>query len=103
MPPIRILVTEDERITALDLKMTLIDLDYEVVDTVASAEESVTRTAALKPDLVLMDIHLKTEMLGTEAAEIIEREFGIPVIFLTAYSDTSIVEQAAKSLPTDTS
>lgn len=99
MPPIRILVTEDERITALDLKMTLIDLGYEVVDTVASAEESVTRTATLKPDLVLMDIHLKTEMLGTEAAEIIEREFGIPVIFLTAYSDTSIVEQAAKSLP----
>ncbi len=99
MSAVRILVTEDERITALDLKMTLTDLGYEVVDTVVSGEEAVTRAAALKPDLILMDIHLKTEMLGTEAAEIIEREFGIPVIFLSAYSDSSIVEQAAKSLP----
>ena len=97
--PIKILVTEDERITALDLKMTLMDLGYEVIDTVVSGEEAIARVAAEKPDLILMDIHLKTEMLGTEAAEIIDREFGIPVIFLTAYSDTSIVEQAARSLP----
>ena len=55
----KILITEDERITALDLKMTLEKLGYLVVGSVASGEESIEYARRLKPDLVLMDIHLK--------------------------------------------
>lgn len=95
----RILITEDERITALDLKMVLHTLGYEVVDSVASGEESIEAVREHRPDLVLMDIHLKSQMLGTVAADVILRDFDVPVIFLTAYSDRSIIEKAGQSMP----
>ena len=95
----RILITEDEKITALDLKMTLERLRYEVVACVASGEESIAAAGELQPDLVLMDIHLKTEMLGTDAANVIFEKYDIPVIFLSAYSDRSIIKKAGESTP----
>lgn len=93
----RILITEDERITALDLKMALTDLDYEVVGTADTGEDAIIAAKELKPDLVVMDIHLKTDMLGTEAAAKIVEEHAIPVIFLSAYSDKNIVDEAGKA------
>ncbi len=95
----KILITEDERITALDLKMTLEKLGYHVVGSVASGEESINMARELKPDLILMDIHLKTSMMGTEAAQIISKELDIPVIFLSAYSDRSVIREAGQSTP----
>ena len=95
----KILITEDERITALDLKMTLEKLGYLVVGSVASGEESIEYARRLKPDLVLMDIHLKTAMMGTEAAQLISKELDIPVIFLSAYSDRSVIREAGQSTP----
>ncbi len=95
----KILITEDERITALDLKMTLEKLGYLVVGSVASGEESIEFARRLKPDLVLMDIHLKTAMMGTEAAQLISKELDIPVIFLSAYSDRSVIREAGQSTP----
>jgi diguanylate cyclase (GGDEF)-like protein/PAS domain S-box-containing protein len=95
----RILITEDEKITALDLQKTLERLGYTVVDSVACGEDSIASTRQNTPDLVLMDIHLKTEMLGTEAAKVIHDEMGIPVVFLSAYSDRSVVKEAGESTP----
>ncbi|MDF1762868.1 MAG: EAL domain-containing protein [Oleibacter sp.] len=93
----RVLIVEDEKITALDLKLTLIDLGFDVVGTVSSGEDSIAMCRLESPDLVLMDIHLKTDMLGTEAAEIITKELNIPIIFITAYSDADVVKQAVNA------
>jgi diguanylate cyclase (GGDEF)-like protein/PAS domain S-box-containing protein len=95
----RVLITEDERITALDLQFALEELGFEVVGNVATGEESIQAAREFLPDLILMDIHLKTEMLGTEAADCIVSELDIPVIFLSAYSDRSVIEEAGQTKP----
>lgn len=95
----RVLITEDERITALDLEFALEELGFSVVANVATGEESIEAARTHLPDLILMDIHLKTDMLGTEAADIIVSELDIPVIFLSAYSDRSIIEEASQTQP----
>ena len=83
----RILIVEDEAITALDLKYSLEELGYEVVDTVDTGQDAIDTAIETKPDVVLMDIKLKGAMEGIEAAEIIS-EYKIPIIYLTANTDT---------------
>jgi len=95
----RLLIAEDESIVAMDIKMHLNKIGYEVLRTVLTGEEAIAAAGELKPDMVLMDISLKGDMLGTEAAEIIHNSFGTPVIFLTAYADADTLEKAKKSEP----
>ncbi|WP_369857608.1 EAL domain-containing protein [Candidatus Thalassolituus haligoni] len=99
MKPQRILIVEDERITALDLRMTLIDLGHDAIAIASSGEEALELVAQQRPDLVLMDIHLAGNLLGTEAALLIHEQFGTPVVFLTAYTDSETMSRAIASLP----
>jgi PAS domain S-box-containing protein len=94
-----ILVVEDERIVAFDLKQQLEALGYRVAAVVPSGELAVEKAAELKPDLVLMDIHLEGAMDGVEAAEQIHACLRIPVIFLTAYAEDETLSRAQVSLP----
>ena len=73
----RILIVEDEAITALDLKYSLEELGYEVIDTVDTGQDAIDTAAETIPDVVLMDIKLKGDMEGIEAAEVIS-ELRIP-------------------------
>jgi CheY-like chemotaxis protein len=73
----RIQIVEDERIVALDLKIALQSLGFDVVASCASGEEAISRAGELKPDLILMDIHLEGSMPGTEAALIIRQTLDI--------------------------
>lgn len=91
MAKARVLIVEDEAITALDEQETLEEMGYEVVDT---GEDAIAKAGELKPDLVLMDITLKTEMTGTEAAWQIREKFDIPVIFVTAKGNKTIYDAA---------
>ena len=95
----RILVVEDERITAEDIKDGLKSLGYEVPAVVYSGEDAVCKAGELQPDLVLMDIKLEGEMDGIEAAMQIRERYDIPVIYLTAYSSNSIVQRAKMTEP----
>ncbi|MGB9978620.1 response regulator [Methanobacterium sp.] len=95
----RILVVEDERITAEDIKDGLKSLGYEVPAVVHSGEEAVRKAKELQPDLVLMDIKLEGKMDGIEAAGEIKKYFDIPVIYLTAYSDENTLERARMTEP----
>lgn len=82
----KILVVEDEAITATDLQDRLKDLGYDAPAIASSGEEAIKMAEKLKPDLVFMDITLKG-MDGIEAAVQIHDRFDIPVIYLTAYID----------------
>jgi PAS domain S-box-containing protein len=95
----RILVVEDESLIAEDIKRTLANLDYEVLDTVSTGIEALEKTRSLAPDLVLMDIMLEGSMTGIQVAEQIHREHKIPIIFLTAYSQDTIIQEAAETEP----
>lgn len=81
-----ILIVEDESITALDLKFTLEELGYNVIDITDNGQDAINIAAETSPDLTIMDIKLKGEMNGIEAAKKLS-ELNLPVIFLTAYTD----------------
>ncbi len=94
-----ILVVEDESIVATDIRLTLESMGYEVCGIASEGERAVELARRERPDLVLMDIVLRGEMDGIRAAHEIDDRFGIPSIFLTAYSDSHFVERAAKTSP----
>jgi signal transduction histidine kinase len=74
-------------------------LGYEVLGIVDSGEEAVQKAGERRPDLILMDIVLKGRMNGIDAAGEIRTHFNIPVVFLTAYSDDTVVEKAKQTEP----
>ncbi len=90
----RILVVEDERIMALNLRALLQRMGYTVVGVAASGPQAIDHAAQLTPDLVLMDIRLKGSMDGIEAAQCIRAERQIPVVFISAFSDERTLERA---------
>lgn len=94
MEQIRILVVEDESIVAMDIKHRLESLDYEVPAIISSGEEAVVKAKETHADLVLMDIVLKGELDGIDAAQIIKDKYDIPVVYLTAYSDEKTLKRA---------
>ena len=95
----KILVVEDERIVAEDIKISLKKLGYEVCGIAVSGMEAIRKAEEFRPDLVMMDIILEGEMDGIEAAEIIRSRFDIPVIYLTAYADDKTLERAKMTEP----
>ncbi|NQY73458.1 MAG: response regulator [Candidatus Margulisbacteria bacterium] len=99
MDKLRILVVEDESISAMRLKKQIENHGFEVVGTVAYGQEAITLSQSTNPDLVLMDIQLKGDMTGIEAAKQIWKKQDIPIIFLTAYSDSDTMDQAKLSDP----
>ncbi len=95
----RILVVDDERIVNLDIQATLKRLGYNIVGDAVSGSEAIEKASQFKPDLVLMDIKLRGEMDGVEAANFIIKSYDIPVVFLTAYSDDQTLNRAKLSGP----
>lgn len=84
----RILIVEDERIVARDLERRLTRMGHRVLAIVASGQEAIAKALALHPDVVLMDVRLQGEMDGVEAAQHIQAQVRLPIVFMTAYSDT---------------
>lgn len=99
MPKTNILVVEDESIVSKDIQYSLKKLGYNVVGAAATGEKALELAREHKPDIVVMDIMLKGEMNGIEAAQIIKTELKIPVIFLTAYADESTLTKAKVTEP----
>ncbi|MEI6314090.1 MAG: response regulator [Syntrophus sp. (in: bacteria)] len=94
-----ILIVEDDGILATHLHYMLMELGYNVLAPVASGEEAISVAAARRPDLVLVDIELTGEMNGITAAEQIRAAADIPIIFLTAYSEDKLLQQAKTIAP----
>ncbi|HVP24415.1 MAG TPA: response regulator [Methanomicrobiales archaeon] len=99
MAKTKILVVEDEFVTATDVQMALVGLGYDVPAVVDNGEEAVRLAGELRPSLVLMDIGLAGRMNGIEAGKQIREKFGIPVVFLTGHSDESTFWSALPSEP----
>jgi two-component system, response regulator PdtaR len=94
-----IMLVEDEIIVAADVKNRLENMGYAVLGIFDTGEEAIQKAGELKPDLVLMDIVLKGEMDGIDAAQKIRELFDIPLIYLTAYSDEKTLERAKVTEP----
>jgi PAS domain S-box-containing protein len=99
MTDTQILIVEDESIVAEDIKSTVQKMGYSVAAVVSSGEDAVRKAEEKKPNLILMDIMLRGKMNGIEAAGQIRSAFNIPVIYLTAYADEKIIEDAKLTEP----
>jgi len=95
----KILIVEDERIVAEEIKLNLEDFGYEVIGITSIAEESIKIVKQKKPDLVIMDIVLEGDMEGLEAADIIYNNYNVPIIYLTAHADINSINKSLKSRP----
>ena len=101
-PPVnkpRILVVEDEAIVARDIRLQLEELGYEPVGHATRGEEAIVLAGELKPDLVLMDIRLVGAMDGIAAAQAIRMQFGLAVVFLTAFAEDETLARAKLAEP----
>jgi PAS domain S-box-containing protein len=95
----KILIVEDENNVAKDLQKRLMNLGYDIVGIVSTGEEAIKKAIASSPDLVLMDVRLKGEMDGIEAASALRFQHGIAVVFLSAYADNDTLKRASKTEP----
>src|SRR6266700_7249796 len=90
----RALIVEDEILIAEELRERLSRLGFSVIAAVDSGEEGVAIATRERPDLVLMDIRLKGEKDGVQAAKEIRQQVDVPIVYLTAYSDQLTVDRA---------
>jgi PAS domain S-box-containing protein len=95
----KILVVEDEPIVALDLQQEVEQLGLSVVGQAESADEALMAAEECRPDLALMDVRIVGSMDGIQTARLLREAYGIPVIFLTSYSDEQTIKRAARELP----
>jgi len=94
-----ILIVEDEAILAMGLQDKLFELGYGSSAAVGSGEQAIQAAREHRPDLVLMDIKLSGKIDGVEAARQIRERNDIPVIFMSAYSDTDTLQRALLTGP----
>ena len=99
MKKAKVLVVEDQNIVALNIRNKLKNLGYTVPGTASTGEEAIRKAELTNADLVLMDIMLKGEMDGIDAAREIKKRLKIPVLYLTAYTDDETLERAKMTEP----
>ncbi|MES2570642.1 MAG: SpoIIE family protein phosphatase [Verrucomicrobiota bacterium] len=99
MAKAHILIVEDEILVARELEARLMAMGYEVDGIAGSAAEGIRMAVEKKPEIVLMDIVLKGEMDGIEAAGEIRSQMDIPSIYVTAYCDEETLERAKLTQP----
>ena len=93
-----VLIVEDKLIPAEYLSCTLKENGYSVLDIADTGHKAIEIAKKEKPDVVLMDIMLKEQMSGTEAAiEICRNSPDCKIIYLTAYSNKEIIDSAYES------
>lgn len=94
-----ILVVEDESIVRKDIERSLTKLGYNVVAQADNGEKAIELAQQHRPEIALMDIMLKGDMTGIDAAAKIKELIDIPVIFLTAYADEATLAKAKITEP----
>jgi two-component system, response regulator PdtaR len=97
--PVKIMIVEDESIVAMDLSMRLQKEGYEVTGVADNSDEAVELFQQSKPDLVLMDISINGSKDGIETAKRIKQTDDVPIIFLTAFSQSEYVNRAKEVNP----
>ncbi|MGY6558724.1 MAG: LytR/AlgR family response regulator transcription factor [Nitritalea sp.] len=95
----RILIVEDEPDIAENIQEILGLLDYQYIDIANSANQAVKLIKRSKPDLIFMDIKLKGDKDGIELGEMVKNMVDAPLVYVTSYSDPTIIERAKRVHP----
>ena len=95
----KILIVEDEMIIGANISLQLSTLGYEVTGIIPRGEEALIHINENQPDLVLLDINLKGKLDGIETALEMQKEYSIPIIYLTANADEAHFNRAKATKP----
>src|SRR5690348_1397074 len=93
IPPVRVLICEDQGVTVLRLRKELQSLGYEVVGAAADGLDAVAKAREHRPDVVLMDVHMP-RLDGIQATAQLMRECPTAVVIVTAYNEPALVQSA---------
>jgi len=99
MNQINVMIVEDELITAKAIAILLKKLNYNPIAIVSTGEDALSRIKDLRVDLILVDIILAGNLDGIETAKIINEQYNIPIVYLTAYGDKKTLDRAKLSEP----
>lgn len=99
MSQTKILIVEDDEVTAMNLKMSLQQQGYNVVSTADNTIHARNKIRVYEPDIILIDISLQKSNDGIELAQYIREKYELPFIYLTAHSDNDIIDQAKLTQP----
>ena len=97
--PPKILIVEDEMIIAANISLQLNEFGYEVTGILSRGEDALVQVKEDTPDIVLLDIQLKGELDGIETARIMQEQYNIPIIYLTANADEANFNRAKETHP----
>ncbi|MEP3836332.1 MAG: LytTR family transcriptional regulator DNA-binding domain-containing protein [Algibacter sp.] len=97
--PIKILIVEDEMIIGANISLQLSTIGYEVTGIFSKGEEALALLPQSIPDIILLDINLKGELSGIETAQIIQQNYNIPIIYVTANADDAHFNEAKTTKP----
>jgi len=95
MKKINILIIEDTTLTAQKMKRTLQWAGYHVVAIASRSENALEAMFKEHIDIIIADINIKGELNGIETAKLIQKNFNVPVIFLTSYHDDITLAEAS--------
>lgn len=95
MDKIRILLIEDEKMIAENLKSVIENFGYEVVDIVDTAEDALEVAFDTSIDIVVSDIEIRGLTDGIEVSKILQNTYNLPIIFTTAYNDEEKIKRAS--------
>ncbi|MDH5399784.1 MAG: response regulator [Cyclobacteriaceae bacterium] len=95
----KLLIVEDNIITAKHISNTLQKFGYEVTGMTNSIESTEKSIISNRPDLVILDINLGRDIDGIHIAEILNRDFSLPYLFLTSYNDEKTINRIIKVQP----
>jgi response regulator of citrate/malate metabolism len=93
-----ILIVEDEFAVANDLRQILEKAGYRVSGIAFTVAKAMELKNQQKPDLVLLDIHLKGEQTGIDLARILAEE-NIPFVYVSANTNSSILQEVKTTQP----
>jgi DNA-binding LytR/AlgR family response regulator len=98
-PPVKILIVEDEMIIAANISLQLTTIGYDVTGIMPKGEDALAHITQSKPDIILLDINLKGALSGIETAKIIQQDYQIPIIYVTANADDAHFNEAKATNP----
>lgn len=93
----KVFIVEDDRFITAIFTMFLRDLGHEFVGRTSSGKEAIEKCKELKPDVVLMDIHLEGDLDGIQTAEMLKRELEVPIIYISSDTTSQVIERAIVS------
>ena len=88
----KILIVEDDKMLSQVFEMFLNDLGYDVIGFYPDGNSAIAKCEEIRPDVILMDIHISGEKNGFDTAKIIHEKFDIPVLYLSSDNEAETIK-----------